>query len=702
MPKITYADEIDPYFGIPFDYERFRIDKGQLKLNLSPERIASMSDVELQTVYDILEKQPGAAIQDPVTAGWTLPSWNRIMESWADTKIIVIWAGNRCITGDSLILDAETGKHRRIDSIQTDHKVWARHGQLVLKAQANKPFFKGKMPALEIKLGNGETFVCSHNHRVLAFDIAFSPMWIHAKDLLTGYMLPTIDSFDLDDAIPIKKHTPIVSIKDAGDREMWDMTVPTYENYYALGCFHHNSGKSFFAHRASVHAARSIPDAKIYMWHVNEERSVVDTQRGVWDSLPMAYKQQNKKKGQNFSLNYSQKNGFSGSTCILPSSDPEVVEGSSIFFKYYTQYLADSQVAEGWNAHLIHLDEEAPLKLFETMIPRLTDFHGRLILTFTTLKGWTPLINELLRGAETTKTRYTSLLNMDLPIEQTCKAWDSCKIFYWWTEDNPFIDSNELVKMYKNRPLEEKLARLYGVPTNSQYGRFPSFKRNVNVIPHNNIPFIKNPTIKATRYFITDPGGTKPWVAAWFAVTQEGLVYIYRETPTDEWAIPHTNASGRPIGKPGRGQKPNGWGFDQWVEHFTSFEGDEEIAIRVCDPGFGTQKITIADGQTDIFNEMAERGFDMIPCYRGEVEPGVAKINDLLAWDDTQPLSYNNRPKLYISDQCKNMITAMQEFSNCGKDEHFKDFIDLIRYFLEIGALYVDEDDWKSTPSGGY
>lgn len=701
MGKITYTDEIDPYFGIPFDYDRFRIDRGELKLNLSPERIASMSDAELQTVYDILEKQPEAAIQDPVTAGWTLPSWNRIMESWGDTKIIVIWAGNRCITGDSLILDAETGEHRRIDSIKTEHKVWARHGEVAVIAHASKPFCKGRMPALQIELGNGEVFTCSHEHRVLAFDINFSPIWIHAKDLKTGYMLPTVEKFGYYRTW-ITKHTPVISIKDAGEHQMWDMSVPLYKNYYSLGCFHHNSGKSFFAHRASVHAARTIPDAKIYMWHVNEERSVVDTQRGVWDSLPMAYKQQNKKKGQNFSLNYSQKNGFSGSTCILPSSDPDVVEGSSIFFKYYTQYLADSQVAEGWNAHLIHLDEEAPLKLFETMIPRLTDFHGRLILTFTTLKGWTPLINELLRGAETTKTRYSELLNMDLPIEQTCKTWDSCKIFYWWTEDNPFIDSHELVKMYRNRPLEDKLARLYGVPTNSQYGRFPGFKRNVNVIAHDDLPFIKDPTVKVTRYFVTDPGGTKPWVAAWFAVTQEGLVYVYRETPTDEWAIPHTNASGRPIGKPGRGQKPNGWGFDQWYEHFTELEGEEEIEIRVCDPGFGTQKITIGDGQTDIFAEMSERGFDMIPCYRGEVEPGVAKINDLLAWDDTQPLSYHNRPKFYISDQCENMITAMQEFSNCGKDEHFKDFIDLIRYFIETGAMYVDEKDWEATASGGY
>ena len=826
-----------------------------------------MSDTELQTVYDILENQPKAALEDPVGAGWTLPSWNRVMDAWKDTKIIVIWAGNRCITGDSLILDADTGEHRRVDSIRGKHKVVAQYGGEPIIAEAEEPYQKAILPAYRVQFSNGDEVSVSASHLFLDSSMLWRPLgamsvgdavylprsnWGNSRqgswqdalrsmrtladfqsdypechhlydeqlhetlnivqdvfqllgdapkhtsvfdnifrllssfgprfafgtkgvqdntplctlpsqqddhlsilddltqsvdqcvDILSSVFCKTekstshlsedlypslvsvlsiLESFHqkyadgsllldmgFDFYVPCGKSSQIIDnpsrtitrITPIGNQVVWDMEVPVLHNYYGSGCFHHNSGKSFFAHRAAVHTARSIPDAKAYMWHVNEERSVVDTQRGVWDSLPVAYKQQNKKKGQNFSLNYSQKNGFSGSTCILPSSDPEVVEGSSIFFKYYTQYLADSQVAEGWNAHLIHLDEEAPLKLFETMIPRLTDFHGRLILTFTTLKGWTPLINELLRGAETTKTRYSSLLNMDLPIEQNCKTWDSCKIFYWWTEDNPFIDSQELVKMYKNRPLEDKLARLYGVPTNSQYGKFPKFKRNVNVIPHGELPFIKDPSIKVTRYFVTDPGGTKPWVAAWYAVTQEGIIYKYRETPTAEWAVPHINNAGRAVGKPSRGQKPLGWGFKEWADHFTNLEGDEEIDIRICDPGFGTQKITMAEGQTDIFSEMDALGFHMSPCYRGEVEPGIAKINDLFAWDDTQPLSHNNRPKLYVSDECPNSITAYQEFSNCGPQEHFKDWIDLDRYVLESGAMYVSEDDWKSTSSGGY
>ena len=62
--------------------------------------------------------------------------------------------------------------------------------------------------------------------------------------------------------------------------------------------------------------------------------------------------------------------------------------------------MADPQIFEGWSAHCIHMDEEAPQNVFETLVGgRTVDYHGRVMLTFTTLQGWTPLINSLLKGA---------------------------------------------------------------------------------------------------------------------------------------------------------------------------------------------------------------------------------------------------------------------------------------------------------------
>jgi hypothetical protein len=127
--------------------------------------------------------------------------------------------------------------------------------------------------------------------------------------------------------------------------------------------------------------------------------------------------------------------------------------------------MADPQIFEGWSAHAIHCDEEVSEAIFNTLLARLTDFSGRLILSFTTLQGYTPLINSLLKGAETVKTKYSSLLNRELPIEQVSANWPDCRIYYFWSEMSPFVNANELIRTYSKQPLEVKLARLYGIPS---------------------------------------------------------------------------------------------------------------------------------------------------------------------------------------------------------------------------------------------
>lgn len=562
MPKVTYADEIDPSFGIPFPVGKLKVNKGDLELSLTPEQIANTPDDELLQLHELIEKQPTLEKQNPVEFGWTLPSWQRVLENWKDYKIHIILGGNR-------------------------------------------------------------------------------------------------------------------------------------------------STKSTFANRLCVNVAQKIDEAKVYHWHDNEERSIVDAQATIFNSLPIELREKGSKRGgSNYSTTYTQKTGFVGRlpTCILPPREG-IDLGSSIFFKYYTQFLQNNQVAEGFNAHLIEMDEECPLKLFQTMISRTVDFHGRIILTFTTLQGWTPLIAELLKGAETVRSRYAPTEGRELPVEQICHAWPSARIYYWWTQDNPFIDNQELIDMYENRPAEERLARLYGIPTKTQQGKFPKFNRETNVVPHGEIPFIKDPENNpVTRYFITDPAGTKPYVAIWMGVLENGCVYIYRESPTEEWFLPHINNAGTPVGKPGQGQRPNGWGFKQWRDHFLGLEQGEEILQRICDPGFGTQKITKTDGQSDIFTEMALLDFHMVPVYRGDVEAGIAKVNNMLSWDDTKPMSEINRPKLYVSDQCMNTIESMLEYTGCSKEEHAKDFVDCVRYGIENGLAFCGEDNehLKATGGGGY
>ena len=300
------------------------------------------------------------------------------------------------------------------------------------------------------------------------------------------------------------------------------------------------SAKPIFSNRMLVHLAQSIPEAEIRSMHVTEERSISDalTLRMAKSSGSI---QEDEKKSSTHSLQYNQKNGFNAAKAILPPTDPNAERGSTIYFNNYRQYMADPQIFEGWSAHCIHMDEEVPENIFNTLLGRTVDYHGRLILTFTTLQGWTPLINSLLKGAETVRTRYSELLQRELPVEQISANWPDCRIHYFWTQDSPFIDGHELVRTYSKQPQEVKLARLYGIPSKSFQGRFPKFNRESNVVEHEQIPFIKDPSIDVTRYFICDPGGSKPWVALWAGVMRDGRIFIYREFPDSTmgaWALP--------------------------------------------------------------------------------------------------------------------------------------------------------------------
>ena len=464
------------------------------------------------------------------------------------------------------------------------------------------------------------------------------------------------------------------------------------------------SSKTMFASRMLVHLAQTIPEAEIRSMHVTEERSIQDAQKTIFQNLPARYKR-TKKKGANHSLQYNQKNGFNSAKAILPPIIDGAERGSTIYFNNYRQFMADPQIFEGWSAHAIHLDEEVPEGIFNTLLGRTADYHGRLILTFTTLQGWTPLINSLLKGAETVRTRYSELLQRELPIEQVSANWPDCRIHYFWSEQTPFVDYKELVRTYSRQSQEVKLARLYGIPSKSFEGRFPKFHRETNIIPHEKIPFIADPSLKATRYFVCDPGGSKPWVAIWAGVDKQGRIYIYREFPDSTmgaWALPHVNNAGKSVGKPGPAQKPLGWGYQTYADHFEDLEDGEDIFERIVDPRMGAAKVRTIEGESNIINSMSNLGFVFRAAPGVDIEAGIAKINDALCWDDTEPLTDQNTPKLFVSDRCENFISSMIEYSGQSRDEHFKDFVDCIRYLMVSGADHVTESSLQATGGGGY
>ena len=549
-------------------------------------------------------------------------------------------------------------------------------------------------------------------------DAHFGIPWTNDLIYRKGELACALSEEEIDDLPPERAEalSRLIIDQPGSEKEdpiQWGWTLPGWRRvmknwkdtkiHICLGG--NRSSKSTFASRLLVHMAQTIPEAEIRSLHVSEERSISDAQRYIWEALPARYKRA-KKKSENHSLQYTQKNGFNSAKAILPPSVKGAERGSTISFNNYRQYMADPQIFEGWSAHVIHMDEECPQNIFETLVGgRTVDYHGRVILTFTTLQGWTPLINSLLKGAETVESQYSELMGRELPTEQISHGWPDCRIYYFWSEMSPFVDYKELIRTYSKQPQEVKLARLYGVPSKAMEGRFPKFNRETNVIPHERIPFIADPGLKATRYFICDPGGSKPWVAIWAGVMRDGTIYIYREFPDStmgEWALPHINGVGKSVGKPGPAQRPLGFGYQQYKDHFEDLENDEDIFERIVDPRMGAATVREKEGESNIINTMANLDFVMRPAPGVEIETGIAKINDALSWNDTEPMTDKNKPKLFVSDRCENMITCMLEYSGQSRAEHFKDYIDCLRYLLVSGADHITDGSLVATGGGGY
>ena len=451
------------------------------------------------------------------------------------------------------------------------------------------------------------------------------------------------------------------------------------------------AGKTEYAAKRIMQLLCSRPNSRIWCLHTTSQTSIQMQQAVIWKYMPPEFKNARKTKVTN--IQYSQKNGFTDNVCILPPVRPGY-KGGAIKFSHYRSYQQDAQVAEGYKAHLIWCDEECPQKMFETLQYRTVDLHGRIVLTFTTLTGWTPLVQDILGKTRTLKKRFAPLVGKELPVMQESLSRPDTAIYYFWTEDNAFLDTSDFVGKLAGRPREEVLARAYGIPSKSITSVFPGFNKDVNVIPHETLPFIRDPNYQVTRYMALDPAGSKNWFMLWVAIDAAGTWWVYREWPDyDDWALPGSNIEG----KPGPAQKGSKRGIRDYVELIENCENGEPVQERYIDPRLGAAERQSAEGATTIISELDDVGMTFIPAPGVEIENGLQLINSLLSYDDKKPISALNGPKLYISDRCQNLVYSMQEYTaRGGKDEATKDPIDCLRYLLVSNCEYIDPKSMTS------
>lgn len=493
----------------------------------------------------------------------------------------------------------------------------------------------------------------------------------------------------------------------------WEVIFDNWDKYSIFILLGGNaSGKSVFGARSVLSLAAMIPEASLACFSPSAETSIADQQRLVYESLPDVLKNMPTSKGKHHALSWSQKNGFSDGVCILPPL-PGYRNGSTIRFYNYNQWFQNDTFIEGKRFHYVWLDEECPIGLFDTIrLGRIGAYHGKILNTWTVINNWNPTVEKIMARTKTIKNRFCDhpKVMSKIPILQESLSMASTLVSYAWGSDNNFVDWNQFLVLNAAEPKDVILARGYGVPTRLTTSAFPLFDKEVNVIKHEDLPWLKAPKINArgvpvpyrvTRYMAVDPGGSKNWFMLWGCVDGSGTWYFYREWPDislGEWALPGD--------KPGPGQKGTGISIEKYVETINQVEEGEEIMERYIDPRMGNNE----RGGTTIVSELDDNDMVMTSATvassdtnKTEIEDGIQVINDLLHWNPAEPRSFTNAPKLYISDRCENLIYAFQEFTGkLGPTEATKDPLDCTRYLLKSNVGFVDASAKDNNRTGVY
>jgi phage terminase large subunit-like protein len=453
------------------------------------------------------------------------------------------------------------------------------------------------------------------------------------------------------------------------------------------------AGKTEWAAKRVIQTLVNKPDARVWCLHTTNSSSIQMQQNVLWKYMPPELKNARKTKITNIA--YSQKNGFSDNTFILPNR-------SQCFFMNYAQ---DKKVIEGGEVDLIWCDELVPLDWVETLRYRAITRRGKLIVTFTPVLGYSQVVKDYVAGCRFKKTLPASLMDKDKIHVGGCPKGhmpymaesmnSNCGVIWFHSQLNPYNPFDQLAATLEGKTSNEVKIRAYGWAENTAGSQFPSFT-DQNIVEQDKIPK------EGTNFMCVDPAGARNWFMIWLRVAKDGNMYVYREWPdvsNGEWALPSEKADG----KMGSGQKNGaGRGLDDYKQLIKDLEVDEVIAERYIDPRAGATQAVSAEGGTSLI-ELLDQG--AVPMYFApaaglHIEQGVAIINDLLFYNSNEPISPINQPKLFVSDECRNLIYSMREWTNQdGEKGACKDPIDCLRYIAVMEPTYEGDNTFKARGS---
>ena len=462
------------------------------------------------------------------------------------------------------------------------------------------------------------------------------------------------------------------------------------------------AGKTEYAAKRAVSLLVANKGTRVWCLHTTEKSSIQMQQNVVFKYLPAEWKNARKTKVTNIA--YTQKNGFSDGTFILPNS-------SQCFFLNYAQ---KRDVIEGGDVDMVWCDELVPLDWVETLRYRLVTRNGLLLLTFTPVTGFTPMVKEFVSGCKFETVLKSELLpdtvnvagmpKGTMPFTARCHGKKRGAIMWFHSALNPYSDWANMKTALAGRGAYETKIRAYGWADSLQGTQFPMFGDH-NIVRPDQIP------AEGTNYMVMDPAGARNYFMLWLRVTPDGRKYVYREWPdisVGEWALP----CDKPDGKMGIGQRNGaGRGISAYRHLIRELEGKEEIFIRYIDPKAGGTKSQAQDEgvtlrqlfETDNEDDARDPGMFFEPAAGRGISEGVAMINDWLFWRQDEPMSPKNRPQLYVSSACENLIYSLREWTGQDGDKGAtKDPVDCLRYLAVMDPQNHNARSFAAIGGGSY
>lgn len=461
------------------------------------------------------------------------------------------------------------------------------------------------------------------------------------------------------------------------------------------------SGKTEWAAKEVIKTLYSKPGSVVWCFQTTAPNSIELQQPRIWKYMPPEWR--NARKSQVTNITYSVKGGFTEAKFVTP-------QNSVCIFRNYAQ---DPSTIEGGEIDMCWCDELVPLDVLETLRFRLVDRNGKLAVTFTPVQGWSPTVADYLNGAKTVVDADAELLGIRgddgsvksyerVPVEQINPK--GRPVIYFHTQSNPWAGWSRMRKELQSETRDKILCRAYGVPTKAIAGRFPLFNPKVHVIRAADVP-------DGTRYHWVDPASGKNWFMLWTVFDAAGRIIVYREWPNQvdyiegigyagEWALPDGK---RMDGRPGPAMQDFGFGLERYRDEILRVENGEKIFERWMDSRYGHSKTLGKEAPTTLIDEMAELDMFFTATPGDSIDEGVGMINDALSYNPEKPVDARNQPRLYISENCKNTIYALQTYTGAdGKRAPTKDPIDVLRYICLSDAMHIEEGAMRPRGGGSY